>query len=277
MPFVENDGVKIHWDAQGEGAPILLIMGLGWPAASWYRTRPILNRRYRTIAFDNRGVGQSDTPAGPYSMVQMAADASAVMKAANVNTAHILGVSMGGMIAQEFALQYPQKVRSLMLGCTTAGGPDAVQPAAEVIGVLMSRGVDPEAFAAAINPFIYDARTPRARMDEDLAARRKWFPTPEGYFAQLQAIIGWEAYSRISQIQAPTLVMHGEHDQLVPPENGKLIAERIPGANLAMIRNASHIFNTDQPEAAHAAILEFLAAQATRKQERRPAPVERQG
>jgi len=277
MPFVESDEVKIYWDTQGNGAPILLIMGLGWPASSWFRTRPTLNEKYRTIAFDNRGVGQSGAPPGPYSMAQMASDAAAVLKAAGVNTAHILGVSMGGMIAQEFALQYPQKVRSLILGCTMAGGTDAVQASTDVIEVLMSRGVDPEAFAAAINPFIYDAGTPRARMDEDLAARRKWFPTPEGYFAQLQAIIGWEAYSRIAQIQAPTLVLHGETDRLVPPENGKLIAGRIPGAKLVMIPNASHVFNTDQPGTAHAAILEFLAAQATRKQERSPAPVEREG
>jgi 3-oxoadipate enol-lactonase len=276
MPFTENDSVKIYWDAQGEGAPILLIMGLGWPSASWYRTRPILNEHYRTIAFDNRGVGQSGVPPGPYSMAQMAGDAAAVLKAASVNTAHVLGVSMGGMIAQEFALQYPQKVRSLMLGCTAAGGPNAVQASPEIIEVLMSRGYDAVAFAAAINPFIYDERTPQARRDEDLAARRNWFPTPEGYFAQLQAIIGWEAYSRISQIQAPTLILHGEKDRLVPPENAKLIAERISGAKLVMIPRASHIFNTDQPEVAHRAILEFLASQATRKQERRPASVERQ-
>jgi 3-oxoadipate enol-lactonase len=273
MPFTENDGVKIYWDAQGDGAPVLLIMGLGWPSSAWYRTRPVLNEHYRTIAFDNRGVGQSDVPPGPYTMAQMAADAAAVLKAANVNTAHILGVSMGGMIAQEFALQYPQRVRSLTLGCTASGGPNAVQASPEIIGVLMSRGLDPEAFAAAINPFIYDAGTSQTRRDEDLAARRKWFPTAEGYFAQLQAIIGWEAYSRLSQIQAPTLVVHGENDRLVPPENAKLISGRIPGAKLVMIPHASHVFNTDQPEAAHAVILEFLAVQATRKQERRPAPV----
>jgi 3-oxoadipate enol-lactonase len=203
----------------------------------------------------------------------MAADAAAVLKAAGVNTAHILGVSMGGMIAQEFALQYPQKVRSLMLGCTSAGGPEAVQPDAAAIQVLMSRGLDPEAFAEAINPFIYDKGTPRARMDEDLRARRKWFPTPEAYFAQLQAIIGWEAYSRLAQVRVPTLVVHGANDRLVPPQNANLIAQRIPGAKLVMIPNASHIFNTDQPEAAHAAFLDFLGAQATRKLERKPAPV----
>lgn len=272
MPFAENDGAKIYWDEQGSGAPVLLIMGLGWPSSSWYRTRPILSDNYRTIAFDNRGVGRSDAPPGPYSIAQMAADAAAVLQSAGVNAAHILGVSMGGMIAQEVALRYPQKVRSLMLGCTAAGGSCAVQANPEVIQVLMSRFVDPELFAAAMNPFLYDAGTPRARRDEDLQMRRRWFPTPEAYFAQLQAIIGWEAYSRIAQIEAPTVVIHGENDRLVPPENAKLIAERIPGAKLVMIPNASHIFNTDQTEAAHAAILEFLAAQATRKHER-PMPV----
>lgn len=274
MPFTENDGVKLYWDSEGSGAPVLLIMGLGWPSYSWYRTRPVLSERYRTIAFDNRGIGQSDAPPGPYSMTQMAADAAAVLKAANVNTAHILGVSMGGMIAQEFALQYPQKARSLVLGCTAAGGPHAVQAKPEVIQVLMSRGVypDPEAFSAAIEPFIYDPGTPQSRRDEDLQVRRKWFPKPDAYFAQLQAIVGWEAYSRIGQIAAPTLVVHGATDLLVPPENARLIAERIPGAKLVILPNASHIFNTDQSAAAHAVILDFLAAQATRKRER-TAPV----
>ena len=275
MPFAENDGAKIYWDAQGSGAPVLLIMGLGWPAASWYRTRPVLTERYRTIAFDNRGVGQSGAPPGPYAIAQMAADAAAVVKAAGVNTAHVFGVSMGGMIAQEFALQYPQKVRSLILGCTAPGGSEAVPPKAEALQLLLTRGLDPEAFAAAVNPFIYDTRTPAAGIEEDLQVRRPWFPTPEGYSAQLQAIFGWEAYSRLDRITAPTLVVHGENDLLVPPENGKLIAERIPGAKLVIIPNASHIFSTDQPEASHAVILEFLAAQATRKRER-PAPALRQ-
>ena len=93
MPFTENDGVKIYWDAQGDGAPVLLIMGLGWPSSAWYRTRPVLNEHYRTIAFDNRGVGQSDVPPGPYTMAQMAADAAAVLKAARaIVTGRVIAV-----------------------------------------------------------------------------------------------------------------------------------------------------------------------------------------
>ena len=139
MAFVENQGVQIYWDEQGSGAPLLLIMGLGWSSHAWYRTRPILSQRYRTIAFDNRGVGQSDAPPSPYSIPQMASDTGAVLGAAKANAAHVFGLSMGGMIAQEFALQYPQKVRSLILGCTAAGGPDAVRADQAALQVLMTR------------------------------------------------------------------------------------------------------------------------------------------
>lgn len=271
MAFVENQGARIYWDEQGSGAPLLLIMGLGWTSHAWYRTRPILNQRYRTIAFDNRGVGQSDVPPGPYSIPQMTSDAAAVLGAAKVNAAHIFGVSMGGMIAQEFALQYPQKVRSLILGCTAAGGPEAVRAEPAVLQVLMTRSPNPDEFAKAIGPFIYDRGTPPKSIEEDTEVRRKWYPTADAYSAQLQAILAWESYSRISQITQPTLVLHGENDKLVPPENGKLIAARISGAKLVLIPNASHIFLTDQTAAAHTAILDFLGAQATRQRER-PAP-----
>jgi 3-oxoadipate enol-lactonase len=272
MPFVENLGARIHWDEEGNGAPLLLIMGLGWTSHAWYRSRPVLNEKYRTIALDNRGVGRSEAAAGPYSIAQMASDAAAVLNAARVNTAHVFGLSMGGMIAQEFALQYPNKVRSLILGCTAAGGPQAVRAEQEVLQVLMTRGQDPEAFAKAITPFIYDAGTSPQRIEEDTVLRRKWYPPADAYFAQLQAIMAWEAYRRLAQISAPTLVIHGENDRLVPPQNGRLIAARIAGAKLVMIPGASHIFTTDQPDLAHAAVLDFLGAQATRKRVR-PAPV----
>ena len=263
MPFVENRGARIYWDEQGQGAPVLLIMGLSYPSYMWHRTRPVLAAHYRTIAFDNRGVGRSDVPAGPYPIALMASDAAAVLDAAGIESAHLFGVSMGGMIAQEFALQYPKRVRSLILGCTAAGGPTAVRADAAATQMLMTRDkMTPEQTAEAPVPFIYDSATPRERIDEDIAIRRPWFPRPEAYTAQLQGIVAWEAYSRLSGIAAPTLVIHGENDRLVPPGNGKLIAERIPGAKLVMIPHASHLFLTDQTEAAHRTILEFLNEQA---------------
>jgi pimeloyl-ACP methyl ester carboxylesterase len=263
MAFVENQNARIYWDEHGRGAPVLLIMGLAYPSCMWHRTRPALAARYRTIAFDNRGVGKSDVPPGPYPIALMAADAAAVLNAAGVEKAHLFGVSMGGMIAQEFALQYPGRVRSLILGCTTAGGPTAVHAESEATRLLMARDkLTPEQGAEAAVQFIYDATTPRERIDEDIAVRRPWFPSLEGYAAQLQGILAWESYSRLPQITAPTLVIHGEHDRLVPPGNGKLIAERIPGAKLLIIPHSSHLFTTDQPEAAHRAILQFLDQQA---------------
>ncbi|MGD1211514.1 MAG: alpha/beta fold hydrolase [Candidatus Acidiferrales bacterium] len=266
MAFVENQGAKIYWDEQGQGEPVLLIMGLGWASALWHRTRPVLAARYRTIALDNRGVGRSDVPPGPYPIALMASDAASVLDAAGIESAHLFGISMGGMIAQEFALQYPERVRSLILGCTAAGGPRAVRAEPEVLGVLTRRGLSPDEFAAIIDPFIYDSATPRQRIKEDAALRKQWWPNPAGYMAQFQGIIVWEAYSRLPQITAPTLVIHGETDRLVPPANGTLIAGRIRGAELVMIPRASHIFPTDQPDAAHQAVLEFLAAQRNRKQ-----------
>jgi 3-oxoadipate enol-lactonase len=259
MPFVENQGARIYWDEQGQGVPVLLIMGLGYTSHMWYRIRPVLAKQYQTIALDNRGVGRSDVPAGPYAIALMASDTAAVLDAARVESAHVFGVSMGGMVAQEFALQYPKRVLSLILGCTAAGGPTAVRAEADATYMLMMREkMTPEQAAEAAVPFIYDAVTPRKRIDEDLAIRRPWFPKPEAYRAQLQGILAWESYSRLPEIAAPTLVIHGENDRLVPPGNGKLIAQRIPGANLVMIPHASHLFITDQTDVANRIIQEFL-------------------
>ncbi len=262
MAFTANQGAKIYWDEAGEGDPLLLIMGLGYPSYSWHRSRPVLSSKYRTIALDNRGVGRSDAPPGPYSIAMMASDAAAVLDAAEAESAHIFGISMGGMIAQEFALQYPQRVRSLILGCTAAGGPHAVRAEGEAIQMLMSRArMTPEEAAQAAVPFIYDPATPRKLIEEDLEIRRPWYVKREVYQSQLDGVLNFESYSRLSQINSPTLVIHGESDRLVPAGNGKLIAEAIPGAKLILLPQASHLFNTDQPEAAHRAILEFLADQ----------------
>ena len=260
MAFVENQGAKIYWDEQGTGEPILLIMGLGYPSQMWFRMRPHLAARYRTLAFDNRGVGRSEMPAGPYSISLMASDALAVLDAAEEQSAHVFGVSRGGMIAQEFALQFPERVRSLILACTAAGGPTAVRAEPEATQMLMARQYmsQDEAAQAAI-PFIYHPETSREKIEEDLAVRRPWFARPEAYKAQLQGILAWEAYSRLPEIKPPTLVIHGECDRLVPPGNGKLIAERIPGAKLEIIPRASHLFMTDQPGVAEGVVLAFLS------------------
>ena len=260
MPLVENRGAKIYWDEQGEGQPLLLIMGLGYCSAMWHRSRPALSAHYRTIALDNRGVGRSDIVSGPYSMNLMASDAAAVLDAAEVEAAQIFGVSMGGMIAQEFALHYPQRVRSLILACTSPGGLHAHSPAPDVILALMARPtMSPEKAREVFIPILYDVSTPRERIDEDMAVLRQWLPAPAAYLSQIAAITTWSSYKHLPEIAAPTLVLHGESDRLVPAANGELIASRIAGSKLVLIPHAGHIFTTDQPEIAHRTVLDFLS------------------
>lgn len=263
MSFTENQGTKIYWDELGQGEPVLFIMGLGYTSQLWHRVRPMLAQHFRTIAFDNRGAGKSDVPTGPYSIVTMATDAAAVLDAADVARVHVFGVSMGGMIAQEFALQYPSRTRSLILGCTSHGGPSAVRAEKPVIDILLARGMTLDQARSAILPYIYDSATPPERIEEDIRLRQNCLPTLQGYMAQLGAILGWESYSRLHQIAAPTLVIHGNSDALVPPSNGRLLAEAIPDAKLITLDHASHLFLTDQPDAAQKAILDFLLSNAS--------------
>lgn len=264
MPYVADHNVRIYWDEQGQGEPILLIMGLGYTAHMWHRARGWLAEHFRTIAFDNRGVGRSDAPAGPYPITLMAADAAAVLDAAEMERVHVFGLSMGGMIAQEFALQYPGRVRSLILGCTAAGGPTVVRSEPAATQMLKARAeMTPELAATAALPFIYDADTAPDLIEEDLAIRRPWLPKPESYVAQLEGILAWESYSRLPAISVPTLVIHGENDRLVPAGNGRIIAGRIPGAKLVLIPHAGHILLTDQPQITREAILNFLKTQSS--------------
>jgi pimeloyl-ACP methyl ester carboxylesterase len=260
MPYATRDGIRLYWKEEGRGEPLLLIMGLGATHVWWHRLTPILSSRFRTILFDNRGVGESDMPPGPYDMAAMADDAMAVLDAAKVDSAHVFGASMGGMIAQELALQYPDRVRSLILGCTSCGGRESVPARREVLDALGARAaMTREEATRVMVPFIFDAGTPRDLVEEDLAIRLAANVPNEGYFAQLQAIRAWTGtHARLGTIAVPTLVIHGETDELVPPENGRILARAIPNATLAIIPRASHIFFTDQFEPSRAALVAFL-------------------
>jgi 3-oxoadipate enol-lactonase len=264
MPHAERDGVKLYWEMRGDGEPLLLVMGLGVTLEGWNRLGPPLAERYRTILFDNRGTGRSDTPPGPYSIPDMAADAAAVLDAAGVDRAHVFGISMGGMIAQEFALQHPSRVRSLILGCTSPGARDSVPAKPEVVAALGARAkMTREEAMWAMAPYIYDPSTPRETIVEDFAQRLSAPVSADGYFAQLAAIRAWGGtLARLPRITAPTLVLHGDHDELVPPENGRIIARAIPNATLVEIANAGHIFTSDRLETSLDAVASFLKEHA---------------
>jgi 3-oxoadipate enol-lactonase len=265
VPYALNAGTKIYWEERGHGDPLLLIMGLGATHDLWHRVLPMVMPRYRTILFDNRGAGRSDAPPGPYSIPQMADDALAVLDAAGVADAHVFGASMGGMIAQELALRHPERVRSLILGCTAPGGKAAVPADREVGAALAARmTLPPDEAARVMVPFTYDASTPHERVDEDVAIRERTAIGNEAFAVQYQAIRSWTgAIDRLGTLAMPVLVIHGETDRLVPAENGRVIARAIPKAELVIIPNASHIFFADQPEASKDALLSFLARSET--------------
>ncbi len=260
MEFTENKGTKIFWTEQGAGFPLLLISGLGGTHKDWRRIAPKLAEKYRVITFDNRGAGDTIFADEPFTLPLMASDAKAVLDAANVESAHILGMSMGGMIAQEFALSFHEMTRSLILTVTNCGGGKSVLPKPEVLFTLSGRGIKtPEDAFWAMAPFIYDESTPREILEEDLAAREGKFTKPENFMRQLQAIMSWQGtHSRLSNIKVPTLVIGGVNDQLIPCENSKIIADQIPNSKLLELDNSSHIFTTDQTEKSVKAILEFL-------------------
>jgi 3-oxoadipate enol-lactonase len=259
VPVTSNGTVRLHWEESGAGEPVLLVHGLGYTLDMWHRTVPVLEPRRRVIRLDNRGVGGSDVPDGPYRIADMADDAVAVLDAAGVERADVAGASLGGAIAQEIALRHPHRVRGLVLFCTFCRGPRAVAAAPEVNATIIARGSMPaEEGIRVMNPYVYDAGTPPERIDEDLAIRRRTYPSTRGYMGQVQAMLRWSSYDRLPRIGAPTLVVHGESDRLVPPGNGRLIAERIPGARLVLVPGASHILFTDRPEAVHSAMVDFL-------------------
>ena len=260
--YVERpDGAKIAWQSDGpEDAPaVLLVMGLAWPAASWYRQVPALAERYRVLRLDNRGAGLTgDVSGAPYTVETMAGDCLAVLDEAGVGAAHVVGISMGGLMAQELALSSPDRVRSLCLMATHSGianaalNPDAME-------MLQKRAtMTPAEAAEASIPFNYAPTTPRVLIEEDWAVRFPLAATNDGYLAQAAGTSQWSGYDRIASITTPTLVVHGEIDRLVPPANGEILAERIPGAELTVVAGANHVLTTDEAEQVSKILLDWL-------------------
>ncbi len=259
MPYTENQGARIYWESHGEGEPVVLIMGLAFSLDMWHRTLPYLTPRYRAILLDNRGVGRSDVPPGPYRIPLMASDVLAVMDGAGVDAAHVVGASMGGMIAQEMAIRSPARVRSLVLACSFCGIVRSKWPSLRLFRAAGRwRDMTPRQRAEYFVPYLYAPTTPRDRIDEDMRIRLQHYPTDRGYFNQAAALMLFDSHRRLRRIQCPTLVVHGERDPLIPIENASILARRIPNARLISIPDASHLFTTDQPDLSHQTLLTFL-------------------
>jgi len=250
--------MNIKWDSQGDGPALLLIQGLGYGRWGWEPVVPGLAAHHRVLSFDNRGIGESDKPEGPYTARMMADDALQVLDEAGVDRAHVVGASLGGMIAQELAVAAPERVDRLVLCCTTPGGPDAFPlPAATLKLMAEAPALAPE---VALRRFVENAlgaSPPERLVDEIFALRVANPPDPAGW--QAQAAAGMTFSGVDGAIEAPTLVLHGTEDKVVDVRNAELLAGRIPGARLELVAGAGHLFFWEHPEAFLAPVTEFLA------------------
>ena len=264
--FARTADGKLYYESTGSGHPVLLISGLGMAATGWWRTIPVLAQGLRVLAFDNRGVGRSVLTRGPYSLEQMADDAVAVLDAAGEASAHVYGLSMGGMIAQVIALRHPERVRGLVLGASTAGGRrHQLADAATLDFVKRRLSMPPEEAVWAAVPYNYGKATRERHADRigrDVVQRLRYPISRDGYEAQLAAAWGHDTTHRLPWIAAPTLVVHGSEDRLVPVANGVRLAEGISGARLKVFRGAGHLYTTDAPQADRH-VLRFLTTAAT--------------
>ena len=264
MPTVTVSDVSIYYETHGEGEPLVLIMGYGGSSGQWFSQIPGLSQEYRLVVFDNRGTGRSDKPDVPYTMQMLAEDVSGLLEALAIDAAHVYGVSMGGMIAQEFSLRHPDKVISLILGCTNPGGRNSILADAEALAFLFDpeRGkVPPEQKARETVPFLYTQKFIDNNPDtvEQFIAKTLEYATPVlGFRRQSQAIMAHDTYHRLPQIKAPTLVISGTADRLIPVENSRLLASRIPDAELVILEDVGHGFFTEALEEASKAVLDFL-------------------
>lgn len=261
MPYTTNNEVRIYWEECGSGPPVLLIMGLSFTHEMWFRILPSLAHRHRVIVFDNRGVGRSDVPRGPYRISQMATDAAAVLDAAGIGRAQVVGASMGGMIAQELALLYPERVNSLLLGCTSHSGLFARWPRFTRLGSSPLPG-NGRSSRLSFVPLLYSPSTPSERILEDINVECRCICTRKGALNQFAGILLWSSFRRLPRISVPTLVAHGVEDRLIPPQNGRIVASRIPGAQFHLIPDAGHLLLTDQPEICGTLVIDFLGRNA---------------
>jgi pimeloyl-ACP methyl ester carboxylesterase len=249
--------VKVAWEERGDGAPLLLIQGLGYGRWSWAPIVPALAERYRVLWFDNRGIGDSDKPDGPYTAKLMASDALQVLDEAGIERAHVLGASLGGMVAQEVAAETPERVDKLVLCCTTPGGA-ATLPMPDVTVRLFTEAATlaPE---VALRRFVENALAADAAADliqELFELRVANPPDPLGWQAQAAAGLGFAGVD--GAIAAPTLIVTGTEDNVVDPRNSDVLAERIPGAEVHRIENAGHLFFWEQPKEFVRIVSEFL-------------------
>ena len=266
MPVARVDDIDMYYEIEGEGEPLILIMGLGGDHFRWFRILPLLSQDYKVVTFDNRGVGKTDKPDISYTMEIMADDVAGLMDAIGIDKAHIFGISLGGMIAQNFALLHPGRIVSLMLGCTFCGGRHTVSNNNEgnspgVLDPSLIETMLPEERVVEMLPALYsrqfiDNNPDFVNIQIEYAKNNP--PDPVGYRRQLGAAGTHDTYDRLPEIKLPTLVIAGDEDVLIPADNSRIIASRIPNAELVILEGMGHGFYTEANKETARILMDFM-------------------
>jgi len=261
MPTFRANGKRLYYEVAGEGEPLFLISGFACDHLIWGKVAPRLSSRYRVVSFDHRGVGESSSVDGPFSIKEMAEEAALLMEEIGAKHAHVAGHSMGGMIAQELALAHPDRVRSLLLLASLAQCDQRGKALIESFGDL-PRLVDPPTSARLIMPWLYtDAFYSKPGAVQELV---KWLiecpnpPTPEAMFYQSRAISACDTSGRLRAIHCPTLVLAGKEDILLPVKLSEQLAQGIPGAEFVLLEETGHGMLIETPDSVALAMLDFL-------------------
>jgi len=266
MPKARVNGINISYSVGGTGEPLFLIMGLGGEGGDWILQRRIFQKYFRVITFDSRGVGRSDKPGEPYTIKTMADDTVALMDYLEIDKAHVLGLSMGGMIAQEIAINYPERVRKLVLVSTTPGrdeGGGHLSESLRAMGLKEGfsdsdiRGVDVGRVMNSLNAHAFGSRALKMVAAPYLWIRMKLYGI-EGLRGQFEAAMTCSTLDRLHAIKAPTLVVAGTEDRIVPLRAAELLAERIPDARLVKIEGGSHTLVAEKRGRLNREVLGFL-------------------
>lgn len=263
MPTAKVNDINLYYEVHGQGPPLLFIGGLGYGAWMWFRQTGALAGSFRVIVFDNRGSGGSDKPDYPYTIKMMARDAAGLLSFLEIVEAGVVGISMGGMIAQELALLFPQKVRRLILGCTAFGGSNSVAMPADTFSALTcteglsAREMLRQAMATAFRPGYMEANPQEIHQILEWRLEK---PTPRySWLHQFNAVAGFNSEDRLKELTLPVLIVSGDADRVLPVENSYLLKQRIMNSRLHIFPGAGHLFFIEEPERFNRLLLNFMS------------------
>lgn len=261
MSLAELSGLSLFYEEHGNGPPILLIAGIPAIANDWEPlSMRLADEGRRVIAYDNRGSGSSSVTPGPYTTAQMADDAAALLDYLGLEQADVFGMSLGGMIAQELAIGYPNRVRRLVLGCTHAGIAYAARAPKAAGRAFASRTDDWAVRMRALAPFAFAQGVEPSWLEAFIEKKARDVQDPAGYRAQIEAVLAHDTAGRLELIRAPTLILTGDDDQVIPGESSQLLVERIPNAALRIIPGTGHLFFVERPDETIEILAGFLGS-----------------